>query len=129
MAKAPVLPVILRYPYQRFSPAWDSISGVSSLISQILGLLVLEKMLNVSHNIVQPLSCPVNLEGSCSIFICYLSGLINQCLKRNWHSVLLLKKSVGLYSYSYVLGLAYILFKGAVKNQSNARAHTHGYNI
>lgn len=29
LAKAPVLPVILRYPYQRFSPAWDSISGVS----------------------------------------------------------------------------------------------------
>ncbi|CAI9116689.1 OLC1v1017904C2 [Oldenlandia corymbosa var. corymbosa] len=27
LAKAPVLPVILRYPYQRFSPAWDSISG------------------------------------------------------------------------------------------------------
>ncbi|GMI64969.1 LYSOPHOSPHATIDYLETHANOLAMINE ACYLTRANSFERASE1 [Hibiscus trionum] len=25
---APVVPVILRYPYQRFSPAWDSISGV-----------------------------------------------------------------------------------------------------
>lgn len=22
-------PVILRYPYKRFSPAWDSISGVS----------------------------------------------------------------------------------------------------
>lgn len=29
LAKAPVLPVILRYPYERFSPAWDSISGVS----------------------------------------------------------------------------------------------------
>ncbi|XP_072982514.1 lysophospholipid acyltransferase LPEAT1-like isoform X2 [Typha latifolia] len=28
LAKAPVLPVILRYPYKRFSPAWDSISGV-----------------------------------------------------------------------------------------------------
>lgn len=27
LARAPVLPVILRYPYQRFSPAWDSISG------------------------------------------------------------------------------------------------------
>ncbi|KAA8544949.1 hypothetical protein F0562_019656 [Nyssa sinensis] len=25
LSKAPVLPVILRYPYQRFSPAWDSI--------------------------------------------------------------------------------------------------------
>lgn len=29
LAKAPVLPVILKYPYERFSPAWDSISGVS----------------------------------------------------------------------------------------------------
>ncbi|XP_020250148.1 lysophospholipid acyltransferase LPEAT1 [Asparagus officinalis] len=28
LAKRPVLPVILRYPYRRFSPAWDSISGV-----------------------------------------------------------------------------------------------------
>ncbi|KAH0470662.1 hypothetical protein IEQ34_000385 [Dendrobium chrysotoxum] len=28
LAKVPVLPVILRYPYQRFSPAWDSISGL-----------------------------------------------------------------------------------------------------
>ncbi|XP_076895300.1 lysophospholipid acyltransferase LPEAT1-like [Bidens hawaiensis] len=27
LSKAPVLPVILRYPYQRFSPAWDTISG------------------------------------------------------------------------------------------------------
>lgn len=32
LAKAPVLPVILRYPYQRFSPAWDSISGVSCYV-------------------------------------------------------------------------------------------------
>lgn len=29
LPKAPVLPVILRYPYERFSPAWDTISGVS----------------------------------------------------------------------------------------------------
>jgi lysophosphatidylcholine acyltransferase/lyso-PAF acetyltransferase len=28
LSKAPVLPVILRYPYKRFSPAWDTISGV-----------------------------------------------------------------------------------------------------
>lgn len=28
LARVPVLPVILRYPYQRFSLAWDSISGV-----------------------------------------------------------------------------------------------------
>ncbi|KAJ1384931.1 Phospholipid/glycerol acyltransferase [Sesbania bispinosa] len=32
LAKAPVLPVILRYHYQRFSPAWDSISGVRHVI-------------------------------------------------------------------------------------------------
>ncbi|KZV34230.1 hypothetical protein F511_21715 [Dorcoceras hygrometricum] len=30
--KAPVLPVILRYPYQRLSPAWDSLSGMRHLI-------------------------------------------------------------------------------------------------
>lgn len=35
LARAPVLPVILRYPYQRFSPAWDSISGVM-LLKQLL---------------------------------------------------------------------------------------------
>jgi lysophosphatidylcholine acyltransferase/lyso-PAF acetyltransferase len=29
LAKAPVQPVILRYPYRRFSPAWDSMDGVS----------------------------------------------------------------------------------------------------
>ncbi|CAO2817817.1 unnamed protein product [Amaranthus hypochondriacus] len=32
IAGAPVLPVILRYPYKRFSPAWDSISGVRHVI-------------------------------------------------------------------------------------------------
>ncbi|KAK4429159.1 Lysophospholipid acyltransferase LPEAT1 [Sesamum alatum] len=32
LAKAPVLPIILRYPYQRFSPAWDSISGARHVI-------------------------------------------------------------------------------------------------
>ncbi|XP_042008880.1 lysophospholipid acyltransferase LPEAT1-like isoform X2 [Salvia splendens] len=32
LAKAPVVPIILRYPYQRFSPAWDSISGVRHVI-------------------------------------------------------------------------------------------------
>ncbi|EPS60904.1 hypothetical protein M569_13895, partial [Genlisea aurea] len=32
LAGAPVLPVILRYPYQRFSPAWDSISGGRHLL-------------------------------------------------------------------------------------------------
>ncbi|KAL6619409.1 hypothetical protein ACP70R_034548 [Stipagrostis hirtigluma subsp. patula] len=28
LAKAPVQPVILRYPYKRFNPAWESMSGV-----------------------------------------------------------------------------------------------------
>lgn len=32
LAKAPVHPVILKYPYERFSPAWDSISGVRHVI-------------------------------------------------------------------------------------------------
>ncbi|KAI4316792.1 hypothetical protein L6164_024737 [Bauhinia variegata] len=32
LANVPVLPVILRYHYQRFSPAWDSISGVRHVI-------------------------------------------------------------------------------------------------
>ncbi|KAF5943262.1 hypothetical protein HYC85_020904 [Camellia sinensis] len=32
LSKAPVRPVILRYPYQRFSPAWDSISGVRHIM-------------------------------------------------------------------------------------------------
>lgn len=27
LARAPVQPVILRYPYKRFSPAWDSMAG------------------------------------------------------------------------------------------------------
>uniref|UniRef100_R7WDF3 Uncharacterized protein n=1 Tax=Aegilops tauschii TaxID=37682 RepID=R7WDF3_AEGTA len=29
LARAPVQPVILRYPYKRFSPAWDSMDGFS----------------------------------------------------------------------------------------------------
>ncbi|KAL5780449.1 hypothetical protein ACOSQ2_011186 [Xanthoceras sorbifolium] len=32
LARVPVLPVILRYPYQRFSPAWDSISGARHVL-------------------------------------------------------------------------------------------------
>ncbi|KAK8683797.1 hypothetical protein V6N13_039844 [Hibiscus sabdariffa] len=32
LAGAPVVPVILRYPYQRFSPAWDSITGVRHVV-------------------------------------------------------------------------------------------------
>lgn len=29
LARVPVQPVILRYPYTMFSPAWDSMDGVS----------------------------------------------------------------------------------------------------
>lgn len=32
-ARTPVQPVILKYPFRRFSPAWDTISGVSLCIS------------------------------------------------------------------------------------------------
>ncbi|KAK6939500.1 Phospholipid/glycerol acyltransferase, partial [Dillenia turbinata] len=32
LSGTPVLPVILRYPYERFSPAWDSISGVRHVV-------------------------------------------------------------------------------------------------
>ncbi|CAM9001401.1 unnamed protein product [Rhodiola kirilowii] len=32
LSKAPVLPVILRYPYRRLSPAWDSISGARHVL-------------------------------------------------------------------------------------------------
>ncbi|GLT58062.1 hypothetical protein SLA2020_309870 [Shorea laevis] len=32
LARVPVLPVVLRYPYQRCSPAWDSISGARHVI-------------------------------------------------------------------------------------------------
>nr|XP_043616305.1 lysophospholipid acyltransferase LPEAT1-like [Erigeron canadensis] len=32
LSKAPVLPVILRYPYQKFSPAWDTITGTRHVI-------------------------------------------------------------------------------------------------
>ncbi|CAH9100300.1 unnamed protein product [Cuscuta epithymum] len=32
VSKAPVLPVIIRYPYRRLSPAWESISGARHLI-------------------------------------------------------------------------------------------------
>lgn len=44
LARVPVLPVILRYPYQRFSLAWDSISGVSSIF-----LLFLQSVNNDFH--------------------------------------------------------------------------------
>ncbi|XP_071731479.1 lysophospholipid acyltransferase LPEAT1-like isoform X2 [Rutidosis leptorrhynchoides] len=33
LSKAPVLPIILKYPYQKFSPAWDTISGFVNYIT------------------------------------------------------------------------------------------------
>ncbi|KAL8466619.1 hypothetical protein ACS0TY_035606 [Phlomoides rotata] len=47
LAKAPVLPVILKYPYQRFSPAWDSISGarhVMILLCQFVNYIEVLKL-------------------------------------------------------------------------------------
>ncbi|KAK6162811.1 hypothetical protein DH2020_002652 [Rehmannia glutinosa] len=47
LAKAPVLPVILRYPYHRFSPAWDSISGarhVILLLSQFVNYIEVTRL-------------------------------------------------------------------------------------
>ncbi|KAG5381305.1 hypothetical protein IGI04_029147 [Brassica rapa subsp. trilocularis] len=45
LAGTPVLPVILKYPYERFSAAWDTISGVSisffnklAFVSEVLAL-------------------------------------------------------------------------------------------
>ncbi|GJR85173.1 lysophospholipid acyltransferase LPEAT1 isoform X1 [Tanacetum coccineum] len=32
LSKAPVLPVILKYPYHKFSPAWDTISGMRHVL-------------------------------------------------------------------------------------------------
>ncbi|KAK8513917.1 hypothetical protein V6N13_005104 [Hibiscus sabdariffa] len=32
LAGAPVVPIILRYPYQRFSPAWDTKTGVRHVV-------------------------------------------------------------------------------------------------
>ncbi|XP_024530643.1 lysophospholipid acyltransferase LPEAT1 [Selaginella moellendorffii] len=32
LSQTPVLPVVLRYPYTRFSPAWESISGVRHIL-------------------------------------------------------------------------------------------------
>ncbi|KAI7729347.1 hypothetical protein M8C21_004801 [Ambrosia artemisiifolia] len=47
LAKAPVLPVILKYPYERFSPAWDSISGarhVILLLCQFVNYMTVTKL-------------------------------------------------------------------------------------
>ncbi|GER47934.1 acyltransferase, partial [Striga asiatica] len=47
LSKAPVLPVILRYPYHRFSPAWDTISGarhVVLLLSQFVNYIEVTRL-------------------------------------------------------------------------------------
>ena len=41
LAGTPVQPVILKYPYTRFSPAWDTISGVSVQFLCTLETLIL----------------------------------------------------------------------------------------
>ncbi|XP_047954969.1 lysophospholipid acyltransferase LPEAT1-like isoform X1 [Salvia hispanica] len=60
LAKAPVQPVILRYPYRRFSPAWDSISGarhVILLLSQFVNYIEV-KRLPVYHPSEQEIENP-----------------------------------------------------------------------
>ncbi|KAK1433563.1 hypothetical protein QVD17_10474 [Tagetes erecta] len=47
LSKAPVLPVILRYPYRRFSPAWDTITGrrhVILLLCQFVNNLTVTRL-------------------------------------------------------------------------------------
>ncbi|KAL1817839.1 lysophospholipid acyltransferase LPEAT1 isoform X2 [Daucus carota subsp. sativus] len=56
LPKAPVLPVILKYPHQRFSPAWDSISGVRHVI------LLLCQFVNHLEVIRLPVYCPSQQE-------------------------------------------------------------------
>ncbi|WOL10296.1 lysophospholipid acyltransferase LPEAT1 isoform X1 [Canna indica] len=56
LAKVPVLPVILRYHYKRFSPAWDSISGARHV------LLLLCQFVNHLEVIHLPVYHPSKLE-------------------------------------------------------------------
>ncbi|XP_028803035.1 lysophospholipid acyltransferase LPEAT1 isoform X2 [Neltuma alba] len=56
LANAPVLPVILKYRYQRFSPAWDSISGVRHIV------LLLCQFVNYMEVIWLPVYYPSQLE-------------------------------------------------------------------
>ncbi|KAI3895663.1 hypothetical protein MKW98_025454 [Papaver atlanticum] len=56
LSKAPVIPVILRYPYQRFSPAWDSISGLRHVI------LLLCQFVNYIEVIRLPIYYPSDQE-------------------------------------------------------------------
>ncbi|XP_065848094.1 lysophospholipid acyltransferase LPEAT1 isoform X2 [Euphorbia lathyris] len=56
VAGAPVHPVILRYPYQRFSPAWDSISGMRHVI------LLLSQFINYMEVTRLPIYYPSQAE-------------------------------------------------------------------
>lgn len=56
LARTPVMPVILRYPYQRFSPAWDTISGVRHVV------LLLCQFVNHLEVIRLPVYCPSEKE-------------------------------------------------------------------
>ncbi|KAL4649890.1 hypothetical protein ACB092_01G046800 [Castanea dentata] len=56
LSKVPVRPVILRYPYRRFSPAWDSISGVRHVI------YLLCQFVNHLEVVRLPIYCPSQQE-------------------------------------------------------------------
>ncbi|XP_058080715.1 lysophospholipid acyltransferase LPEAT1-like [Magnolia sinica] len=56
LSKTPVLPMILRYPYERFSPAWDTISAVRHVI------LLLCQFVNYMEVIYLPIYYPSEQE-------------------------------------------------------------------
>ncbi|KAL8153973.1 hypothetical protein V2J09_011733 [Rumex salicifolius] len=56
LASLPVLPVILRFPYQRFSPAWDSMAGARHVI------LLLCQFANYMEVTRLPVYCPSKEE-------------------------------------------------------------------
>ncbi|MCO5574882.1 hypothetical protein L7F22_028676 [Adiantum nelumboides] len=58
VAGTPVQPVILKYPYRRFSPAWDTISGVRHVI------LLLCQFVNHLEAVWLPIYCPSEKEKS-----------------------------------------------------------------
>ncbi|KAG9150395.1 hypothetical protein Leryth_014575 [Lithospermum erythrorhizon] len=56
LAKAPVLPILLRFPYSRFSPAWETISGVRHIV------FLLSQFVNYLEVIRLPIYYPTQLE-------------------------------------------------------------------
>lgn len=58
VAGTPVQPVILKYPYRRFSPAWDTISGVRHVI------LILCQFVNYLEVVWLPIYVPSEKEKS-----------------------------------------------------------------